>query len=252
MQPGLTRSEILGIGIDPKTDNLIQLLVEDRQKIKQRMKGMDRSDPEHGRLESRAQAMKILVNAMSYGIFIELNPEDHKTALDVYGLGCFSTEGNRFERPGHFSIHFLRLLSHPPPGCSSLWQRPGCRLGVPMHTWTQTVFLRPWVMQTNFQRFPTAESLWYRHPILKLETGKVNVWFCGISSKRYALYRYDSGEIDLIDYKTHGLGHLLNPYPRGVEHWHAEIWRDLLCLHYREDLREEIMRSIGPYMRFPV
>ncbi len=61
-------TEILGIKIDPRKENLVQVLVEERQMIKSQEK-------------NRAQAIKILVNSMSYEIFIELNPEDKKRAL---------------------------------------------------------------------------------------------------------------------------------------------------------------------------
>ena len=33
-------------------------------------------------------------------------------------------------------------------------------------------------------------------------------------------------------FKLHGLGHLTNPFPKAVEGWQAEIWEDLLKLHY--------------------
>ncbi|WP_200895213.1 MULTISPECIES: hypothetical protein [unclassified Methanosarcina] len=33
-------------------------------------------------------------------------------------------------------------------------------------------------------------------------------------------------------YKLHGLGHLTNPFSNSVEDWQAEIWQDILKLHY--------------------
>ena len=33
-------------------------------------------------------------------------------------------------------------------------------------------------------------------------------------------------------FKLHGLGHLTNPFPKNVEDWQAEIWEDILKLHY--------------------
>jgi hypothetical protein len=37
---------------------------------------------------------------------------------------------------------------------------------------------------------------------------------------------------DERSYKLHGLGHLTNPFPNSVEDWQAEIWQDILKLHY--------------------
>ena len=73
-------------------------------------------------------------------------------------------------------------------------------------------------------------------PVFKVEKAKENVWFYGISSRRYALYHYDEGKIRFIDdphsYMLHGLGHLANPFPRGSEDWHGDLWMDILNLHY--------------------
>ena len=44
------------------------------------------------------------------------------------------------------------------------------------------------------------------------------------------------GNIRFMDgersYKLHGLEHLTNPFPNSVEDWQAEIWHDILKLHY--------------------
>ncbi len=62
------------------------------------------------------------------------------------------------------------------------------------------------------------------------------MWFYGISSKRYALYTYENEQIKFMEgersFKLHGLGHLTNPFPKDVEDWQAEIWEDILMLHY--------------------
>ncbi|MCD4735722.1 MAG: hypothetical protein K8R53_06735, partial [Bacteroidales bacterium] len=66
---------------------------------------------------------------------------------------------------------------------------------------------------------------------------KEDMWFYGISSKRYALYTYENGKIKFMEgersFKLHGLGHLTNPFPKAVDDWQAEIWEDILKLHYR-------------------
>ncbi len=77
--------------------------------------------------------------------------------------------------------------------------------------------------------------LWLVHiPLLKAE--KENVWFYGISSKRYELYTYENDKIKFMEdersFKLHGLGHLKNPFPKDIEDWQAQIWEDILSLHY--------------------
>ena len=110
IQKGLRKSEILGIPVDPSKVNLVQVLVEERQKIKQRLEATKKDDPEYQQLKSRAPALKILVNAMSYGIFIELNPEDKKSDLLVYGLDDFNTSENRFEKSGKYFHPLLAVM----------------------------------------------------------------------------------------------------------------------------------------------
>ena len=46
--------------------------------------------------------MKIIANAASYGIFIEINTEDSKCEADVYGLEHFKCKVSKKEKFGRF------------------------------------------------------------------------------------------------------------------------------------------------------
>ncbi|KXS40223.1 MAG: DNA-directed DNA polymerase B, partial [Methanolobus sp. T82-4] len=233
IQEGLRRSQILGIDIDPEMDNLVQVLVEERQNIKIQMKGIDSESPEYQQLKSRAQAIKILVNAMSYGIFIELNPEDRKSDIEVYGLDSFSTSQNRYEKPGNFYHPLLAVMI-----------TSGSKLFLAMaeakvedlgarHSYmdTDSIFVPPEYAEDITEYFQPLNPYNLDIPLLKPE--KVDYWFYGISSKRYPLYKFRKGKIIFKDYKLHGLGHLTNPFSKdGKGDWHEEIWEDLLQLEY--------------------
>jgi len=104
IQLGLKATSILGVKVNPEHETLVKVLVEERQKIKQNLTADDEQ------LKSRAQAMKILVNAMSYGVFIELNPEDKKSALEIYGVDPFENNESRFERPGRFFCPIIGVM----------------------------------------------------------------------------------------------------------------------------------------------
>jgi len=74
------------------------------------------------------------------------------------------------------------------------------------------------------------------------------VWFYGISSKRYALYHFnpETKEIQIVSCMLHGLGHITNPFqdiPK--DKWHAEIWRDILKLHYGLITLDDIYAKYG-------
>lgn len=235
VQKGLRKSRILGIDIDPLKDNIIQILVEERQKIKQKLKETDRNNPEYQHLSSRAQAIKILVNALSYGIFIELNPEDKKSELEIYGLGNYVTE-NRFEKSGKYYHPLLgTMITSGARLFLTMAEAKLKELGA-IHAYmdTDSVFVPPNKAQELTEFFQPLNPYNMDIPLLKPE--KENLWFYGIASKRYALYNYENGKFrfmkDERSYKLHGLGHLTNPFPNSIEDWHGEIWQDILKLHY--------------------
>ncbi|WP_243466488.1 hypothetical protein [Methanosarcina mazei] len=100
---------------------------------------------------------------------------------------------------------------------------------------TDSVFVPPDKAQELAEFFQPLNPYNMDIPLLKPE--KKDLWFYGIASKRYALYYYENGKIKFMEdersYKLHGLGHLTNPFPNSVEDWQAEIWQDILKLHYR-------------------
>ncbi|MCC4770495.1 hypothetical protein FXV91_09940 [Methanosarcina sp. DH2] len=63
IQEGLKDSEIYGVHVNPKEDNLIKVLVERRQKIKDEMKEMSKDSHEYDVLDSQQKALKILNNS---------------------------------------------------------------------------------------------------------------------------------------------------------------------------------------------
>jgi hypothetical protein len=236
IQKGLKKSKILGIDIDPSKDNLVQVLVEERQNLKIQLKTIDKKKPEYQQLKSRAQAIKILVNAMSYGIFIELNPEDKISDIQVYGLDDFNTSENRFEKAGNY---FHPLLAVMITAGSKLFlamaEAKVKELGsVHAYMDTDSIFVPPEHAQEIIDYFQPLNPYSLDIDLLKAE--KEDVWFYGISSKRYALYTYENEEIKFMEgersFKLHGLGHLTNPFPKAVDDWQAEIWEDILMLHY--------------------
>ncbi|AFV22388.1 DNA-directed DNA polymerase B [Methanolobus psychrophilus R15] len=230
-QKGLKSSKILGIDINPEKVNLVQVLVEERQKIK--MKDVNKESPEHQQLKSRAQAIKILVNAMSYGIFIELNPEDKKSTIQVYGLDSFETSENRYEKAGNFYHPLLAVMITSGSKLFLAMAEAKTKEFGSVHAYmdTDSIFVPPEHAQEIIDYFQPLNP--YSLDIALLKAEKVDMWFYGISSKRYPLYKFRKNKIIFKDFKLHGLGHLTNPFSKdGGGDWHEEIWEDLLKLHY--------------------
>jgi hypothetical protein len=239
-QPTLKPSTILGTCIDPRKDNLVKFFVEERQRIQQQKNKFEKNSPEWKQLDGKQHALKIIVNAMSYGIFIELNPDDKKIKAAIFGLDNFEMEKVRFEKPGRY---FHPLLAVMITGGTRLFlamaEAKLKQLGT-CHAYTDTdsLFVHPDYSQPLIDYFQPLNPYGENIPLLKIEEGKENVWFYGISSKRYALYHYNYGKIELVDYMLHGLGYLTNPYPKSNNpDWHKEFWMDILEYHYSHNMQ---------------
>jgi hypothetical protein len=208
--------------IDVNNDNLILRLVEERQKIK---------ESKDSYLELKQKALKILVNAVAYGIFIEVNPDDNNKDLEVFGNDSFECEG-KFEKKGKYFNPTIAVM-----------QTSGARLFLAIceafvkdkgltHYYmdTDSCFVSPEISKDLIDYFQDLSPYESKIPLLKVE--KEDVWFYGISSKRYIVYTKEKDSIYVIDYKLHGLGHITNPFNSNISKWHEEIWLDILKYHY--------------------
>jgi hypothetical protein len=61
-----------------------------------------------------------------------------------------------------------------------------------------------------------------------------NVWFYGISAKRYCLYDLDQEPV-IRKFSSHGLGENL----MGMDQ--EQFWKDILAIHYHPELNEQIL-----------
>lgn len=242
IQEGLKDTRILGIDVNPTKENLVQVLVEERQKIKQELDSISKDHPDYQQLKSRAQALKILVNAMSYGIFIELNPEDKKSDIQVYCLDKFNSSENIYEKEGKYFHPLLgAMITSGSRLFLSMAEAKVKELGS-THAYmdTDSIFVAPEHAQAVMDYFQKLNPY---NPELNIDLlkddKKSDVWFYGISSKRYVLYRIVKGKFELVDFKLHGLGHLTNPFSN-KEDWQEETWLDILNVHYGKVKPEDI------------
>lgn len=63
-----------------------------------------------------------------------------------------------------------------------------------------------------------------------------NVWFYGISAKRYCLYKIEDNKINILKHSSHGLGGLIGMDEEEVK----DIWKDILDHHYNRLSKEAI------------
>jgi hypothetical protein len=265
-QAGLKPVVVAGETIDPTTQDFYRQLIIHRNKLKAEAKLA--TGAKKAALESDQQAIKILANATSYGIFVELNVEDYKTAKTMIANGAegqpFKFRSKSFEKPGQY---FHPLLGTLITGAARLMlalaerrvQEEGldwafcdtdsiaiANVGdLPLEQFkAKALRVHGWFEDLN----PYGE----RRSILQLE--KVNFPpgrdgdlaaldppLCfAVSAKRYVLFNRKDGQPIIRKASGHGLGHLLAPYDEppkqrrgrvkriGVPLWQEDLWKEVI------------------------
>ena len=116
---------------------------------------------------------------------------------------------------------------------------------------TDSIYTDPKIADELSRYFDSLSPYSFRESLLKIE--KRNKLLYAISSKRYCLYTLKNGNpiissySDEIEYKLHGLGHLLNPFSTKNESWHKEIWEDILKLHHGIITEQDIYEKYSKF-----
>lgn len=255
IQKGLKESEVYGVHVNPKKDNLIKVLVERRQEIKNEMKKLPKDSHEYDVLDAQQRALKFLNNSTTYGINIEMHQQDEEK-LNVFSNIKFESKG-KYEKLG---IYF-----NPVIGASIT---AGARLLLAIaekfvmdkgevHAYmdTDSIFVPPHLANELSHLFDSLNPYDFDKPILEIEDGMEDIWFYGISSKRYCLFHKDGDKITIPDgkklfYKLHGLGHITNPFSRELkegDRWHKRFWEDILRVHFHPEELPDILEKYEDY-----
>lgn len=225
--------------VDPAKDDFYRRLIDLRRTVKARARNA--AEDETDALDSEQLALKILANATSYGIFVELNVEEEDDPITVacYGRGDkgFESKVRQNEKPGRY---FHPLLATLITGAARLMLAITERLATDAGIrWTfcdtdSMALAKPHGMsREDFLQRAEQVHQWFdplnpyaeKGPILKIEDANYRIeggkttetlepLYCwAVSSKRYALFNLDGqGRPILRKASAHGLGHLLPPY----------------------------------------
>jgi hypothetical protein len=236
-QKGLNPIDIAGQTINPATDDFYQRLIIHRNAIKAKLEKACGTDKPA--LESDEQGIKILANATSYGIFVELNVGEYVKTERMVGYGGrphpFRFKSQTPDRPG---AYFHPLLATLITGAARLmlalaehqvieqgldWvfcDTDSLAIGntrdIARDEFIATALrVREWFKDLN----PYGED----RSILQLE--KVNFppgsvgelealdppECLAVSAKRYVLFNRQNGGVVIRKASGHGLGHLMTP-----------------------------------------
>jgi hypothetical protein len=245
--------------VDPCEGDFFRRVIDLRRAVKDRIRTA--SPQEKAALENQQLALKILANATSYGIFVELNVEEEK---QVQSLLCYGHSGKptklekkKFEATGSF---FNPLLAALITGAARLmlaiteqqaldaglnWgfcDTDSMALAKPENMSIEDFYKRARQVQEWFTPLnPYTEKA----PLLKIEDYNYSLsdkdvlepLYCyAISSKRYGLYNLDeNGKPILRKVSAHGLGHLLAPYQspntktlEDSQPWQQDLWLEII------------------------
>jgi hypothetical protein len=225
--------------VDPSKDDFYGRLIDLRMAVRQR--GKRAGKQEAAKIETEQLALKILANATSYGIFVELNVEElrAKRTLRRYGVSGKSEPVSRdkIEEPGRY---FHPLLGGLITGAARLMlaiaEARAAELGIDWafcDTDSMALAKSNGMSEADFYSRALTICSWFKplNPysndvdIFKIENenrpikdGKLvdglEPLFCyGVSAKRYALFNLSAhGSPVLRKTSAHGLGHWLPPY----------------------------------------
>ena len=249
-QPGLKPIEIVGkstFRVEPLQDDFYKRVIELRRQTKDELKAAEREDKKSQKtknLDMEQLALKILANATSYGIFIELNVEDTDEQDRTFSIftsqGRRTVESARREQPGKF---FYPLLGTLITGAARLMLALTERLAL-QHGLDWAFCDTDSMAFANTTELPFSEFAnrvekicdWFKplNPyevdpqkgaisILEIEDQnfveeegrkKLEPLFCfAISAKRYVLFNKDAeGKPVIRKASAHGLGHFVAPY----------------------------------------
>lgn len=246
-----------GSTVRPEKD-LIKELIELRRITQAEMNNYPPGSPEYGKLDTIQEQLKTVVNSISYGIFMEVNAEplDSPMRVDAYGLSRLNPRVKKKETFGRFFHPIIATML-----------TSGARLMLAMaEAWlkehrgyyafydTDSLTVSPSKVHSLSKFFQPLNPYNSNESLLKIEEinfkdGKLReLWFYGISAKRYVLFTYENGVPVPVDdgWSSHGLGHLEID---NKKEWEKNLWKIILAHEHGIISKEQLLQKYeGQYV----
>jgi hypothetical protein len=240
-QQGLQPIYLFGKYIDPNCNNFFKAVIELRKHLQQQYKECI-DEAQKTLLDKKQKALKIIANATSYGIFMEINTEDKEADVTAYGIETRRCHVSKIEQFGKQANSIIATFITS----GARWV-----LGIvetilvkhnAVHAFcdTDSMAVPPQYTKEIQEFFGDLTPYSFNAPLFKVE--QENVWFYGISAKRYVLYKCDesTGDIEIVKASSHGLGYLMSPFGGYSGDWYKQVWLDILKLRYGQTSISEI------------
>jgi len=239
--------------IDPKKDDFFIALATYRQFCKEQIKAAVRKGDtdEAERYDSIQNAVKIILNSTSYGIFVQENVHSEEGDVRVFSSSDpFESRQSVIEKPGPFFNPIIGTMVTSAARLvlaitESLLLRRGA---VYAFCDTDSMAVPPENVEEIQSFFQGLNPYPFRAELFKVEKynfdeqgNLVDLKFLGISAKRYVLYYEKNGRFIIQKASYHGLGHIKNPFKNVDDNqWIDEIWMDFLLKYHQKISEEEL------------
>ena len=222
--PEHKQSNLKNVGISDieanSNEDFIRKVIEERIRIRK----SNRPDRDQIQL-----ILKIIANATSYGIYIEENSETLENPIDinVYSVDQFPFRTETIEKQGsYFNPIMATLITGSARLILALAERIAESKGYFAYCDTDSIFVKPDSVRDIQDFFRPLNPYSLNVEMFKIEEDESknplnDIMFYGISAKRYCLYRIANGDVEILKYSTHGLGHLRNIDGK-------QTWKDIL------------------------
>lgn len=236
------------VPVDPTTEDFFKKVIEERKHVQKLCK--DTQDPVVAKkLDALQKFLKVIANSTSYGIFAEFNRKDFesekKQEIIVRGQSSYITNSVYYEEPGYFANPVIAtLITGAARLILAMVELSSIKEGTTYafcDTDSMAVVGRDFAVAERItKRFESICPYHFGGSILKVEDENFDeeskersqLYFYGISAKRYALFNLDKNGNPIIrKYSEHGLGHLLSPSQDDSTCWMEELWLYLISNH---------------------
>ncbi|GJL73399.1 MAG: hypothetical protein NMNS01_25980 [Nitrosomonas sp.] len=245
--------------IDLEKDDLFARVIEMRADIKEKMKVLAQDDDEFLYLDGLQQALKLIANSTSYGVLVEINPDDSANkciSVHVYTDQYVEKKTKHVEEPGPY---FMGPCGALIPAAGRLLLAMAEKLAVNrgidyvLCDTDSMAFAHPESLnQDDFHEkikeicdaFKPLSPYSNLSEILKMEdvnnfNEQPEPLYCiGISSKRYVLYNKTDEGYRIRKFSSHGTGGWMKPaayesttpepcenvYKLGGHRWMYDLW----------------------------
>ena len=263
-QADLKSLDMSGLGIHgqgvlgrfaPAKEDFFKTVIEARTRVKKERDQHAKGSATYQQLDGQQEGLKILANATSYGINVELNREESEepTTFDVFSVESSQATLEAFEKPGpffnpivattitgtaHLMLAIIQKLTEQFGGDYALMDTDSsfivdqADIGKPLreqHGNPRSIGQK--VMDGLRSLYPYDDNP--ERALLEMEKDSEihdPLYIYAVSAKRYATFVLDStsGQPAIVEAKTHGLAYARPKNLPDGETWEMGIWRHLI------------------------